>query len=222
MRIIVVLCTIWLTGCSYTMRTRATYFPGGDETGVHRRLTEAYDDNPWVSVSAWVISYPADQRFISTRELMGDRRTQAFQQFEFFQFGTEGHSFVSPEQASEILALVDKLDAVKSVEMPRLNVLANNTGSTMVGSWPGFGVWLRALTVSGSSATIEYRVMKLGHPYTTPDDQEAKWEMSGEAELGLGVCYLKTIATDDPQFKVAVLLRLVSISHPNQHKNTEV
>ena len=221
MRLIVLLCTIWLTGCSYTRHTHATYFRGGDERRVHRSLMEAYDDNPWVSVSALIISYPADQSFISTRELMGDRRTQAFQQYRYFQFGTEGHSFISPEQASEILALADKLDTVQSVEMPHLNVLVNNSGGTTVGMLPGFSVWLRTLAVTGSSATIKYRVETWELDGITRSDLDADWEMSGEAELDLGVCYLRTIATDDPQLKVAVLLRLVSVSHPNQKENTE-
>lgn len=219
MRIMVLLCTIWLTGCT---TTRVMHFTMGDESWSRQGMPTAFKEQPWVSVSAWVISYPADQRFISNREIKGNRRTQSFQQYPHLQFAREGYSFVTAEEASDILALADSLDSVQIVEMPRHDVLVNGSGTSMVGSLPGFGVWLRTLTVSGSSATIEYRVMKLGHPYTTPDDQEAKWEMSGEAELGLGVCYLKTIATDDPQFKVAVLLRLVSISHPNQHKNTEV
>ena len=90
-----------------------------------------------------------------------------------------------------------------------------------VGMLPGFSVWLRTLAVTGSSATIKYRVETWELDGITRSDLDADWEMSGEAELDLGVCYLRTIATDDPQLKVAVLLRLVSVSHPDQKENTE-
>lgn len=221
MRVMVLLCTIWLTGCTHTKITRATLFQVGDQNRFHRGLPKDFEDKPWISVSAWIISYPPDQSFISTRELEGDRRTPAFQQYPHLQFGTEGYSFVSPGQASEILALADKLDSVQFVEMPRLNVLVSNSGSSMVGTLPGFSVWLRTLAVTGSSAKIKYRIGKWEVGGSSRSDRDADWEMNGETELDLGVCYLRAIATDNPQLKVAVLLRLLSVSHPDQKENIE-
>lgn len=220
MRIVVLLCTIWLTGCTHTKVTRATLFHRAEESRFHRGVLKDFKDEPWVSVSASIISYPADQSFISTRELEGNRRTQAFQQYKYFQFGTEGYSFMSPEQASEIRALADKLDAVQFIEMPRQNVLVSNSGASFVRTGQGLSVWLRTLTASGSSATIKYNVKReIGG--TSQSDWDADWEMSGETELNLGVCYLRTVATDDPQLKVAVLLRLLSVSQPDQKESIE-
>lgn len=221
MRIMVLLCTIWLTGCTYTKTTRATLFQRGDQERFHRDLPKALEDKPWVSVSVWIISYPSDQRFISTRALASDKHTPAFQQYPHLQFAREGYSFVSPEQASEMLALADKLDTVQFVEMPLLNVPVSDSGSSLVGTSTGFGVWLRTLAVSGSSATIKYSVGTSEVAGVSRNEREADWKMNGEAELGLGACYLRTITTDDPQLKVAVLLRLLSVSHPDQEENTE-
>ncbi len=221
MRIMVLICTIMLTGCTYTKTTRATLYHGGDESRFHRGVLKDSIDEPWVSVSASIIIYPADQSFISTRELEGDRSTQAFQQYKYFQFGTEGYSFISREQASEILALVDKLEAVQFVEMPLLNVLVSDIASSYVVTSPGYSVRLRTPGASDSTATIKYSVGTREVAGAPRGDRVAVWEMNGEAELDLGVCYLRTIATDDPQLKVAVLLRLLSVSHPDQEESIE-
>lgn len=218
MRIMVLLCTVFLTGCTYT---RVAHVNSSGESRIDRAVSKAFNDQPWVSVSASIISYPADQRFISTRELEGDMRALAFQQYPHLQFAREGYSFLSPEQASEILALAAKLDAVHFVEMPLLDVLVSNSGCAYVGIPNGFSVWLRTLAVSDSNATIKYRVGTWEVAGAPRSDLDLDWEMSGEAELNLGVCYLRTIATDDPQRKVAVLLRLVSVSHPEPKENDE-
>ena len=216
MRVIVLLCAIWLPGCTHT---KVVPVMVGAENRVLNDLPR--EDQAWMSVSAFIITYPADERVVSTRELRRGDRIPDFQQYLHVEFETERSSLLSPGRADEILKLASERSSMQVVEMHRVLAFVGRT--TIVGFGvparargiqSGFQVKLQAQEISDSNATVKYSVSEFVLHDTSPVDQDEDWDMTGRAELELGKCYLRTTASNDDRFNVAVLLRLMSVSQP--------
>lgn len=227
MRFVVLLCAIWLPGCTHITKASAVMVRA--ENRFLNDQTRELKDQEWISVSAFIITYPADERLISTRELRRGDRIPTFQQYSQAEFETERSSLLTPDRADEILKFASEHCSMQVTEMPRVRTIVGRPVTVGFGvpasvarsTQPGFLLKLQPQEISHSNAKVKYRVSEFVLHDSSPVDQDEDWDMAGRAELGLGKCYMRTTGSNDDRFNVAVLLRLMSVSQPCREESEE-